>query len=132
MKTLIRFTTWLLIPGLLTAALILPDTRLAVVAGVAMWVAPSLLGPLALLTLCYAGTLKLEDPKWAESKANFFKNQPGFIGRWAGLTALIVAAGLAAYLGLVVTAAFYLFGGLTVRGCNALIKHRFENPESRP
>ena len=126
MKTLIRFTTWLLIPGLLTAALILPDARLAVVAGVVMWAAGSLIGPLALLYMLAAMSVKKDDPKRQKGLEDMRKNAPGPFAKMVGWAALAVSTGLAAYLGLPAVAGFYLCSLLWVRAAYAFVRFSYE------
>lgn len=132
MKTPIRFTTWLLIPGLLTAALILPDARLAVVAGVVMWAAGSLIGPLALLYMLAAMSVKKDDPKRQEGLEDMRKNAPGPFAKAMGWAALAASTGLAAYLGLPVTAGFYLCALLWARAAYHVVRFSYEQQAAQP
>lgn len=129
MVFLVRFTCWFLIPLLLVSSVWFKDANLATISAVAMWVVPSVIGPIGLISLWAMLGLKPTDEKWQSSADAVLKAKPGFLAVWFSRVVLILVVGLSAYTGFVVTAFYYAIGAVWSQGCNWAICSHFENPK---
>jgi len=127
MVFLVRFTCWFLVPFLLVLSIWFNDANLATISAVAMWVVPSVIGPLNLVSLLAMLSVKPSDEKWKSSADAVLKAKPGFLAAWFGRVALILVVALSAYTGFVVTAFYYAVGAVWSQMCNWMIRTHFEN-----
>lgn len=130
MVFLVRFTCWFLIPFLLVLSVWFNDANLATISAVAMWIVPSVIGPIGLVSLLAMLSLKPTDEKWRSSADAVLKAKPGFLAVWFGRAVLILVVGLSAYTGFVVTAFYYAVGAVWSQVCNWMIRTHFENPKA--